>query len=163
MNNARPLILLIHLVYQSLIRPTPTMDQDIPQTRSIPLNPALYRTVCNSLPTSKASKTSTLINDTSLRESEALSETHQPTDPRLHRRKTRDRDDALVVDNDSESGMEAFLQLQKKSVEFASGSGEECLPVLDPDEDPHDAESEDIDHPNQQQTGAFNHMPSSFV
>ncbi|KAM7535808.1 hypothetical protein Aperf_G00000097434 [Anoplocephala perfoliata] len=146
-------------VYQSLIRSTPNEDQDIPEARPIPLTPALYRTVCNSLPTSKASKTNTPIKDTS----ETLNETYQPTDPRLHRCKSRDRDNALIVDNDGENDIEAFPQLPKKSVEFASGGDETCLLVLPSDEDPRDAESEEVDQSHQKQTGAFNHMPSSFV
>lgn len=153
------------LVYQSLIRSTPTPEQEIPQTRPIPLNSALYGTVCNSLPSSKALKFSTPKNEIGRRKPDTPGETHQPvSQPR--RCKTIDRDTTLVVNNEAEDGMDAFPRLSKKSVEFASRGDEECLLVLPSDEDPHDSESLEAEHrqlQQQQQTGTFCHFPSSFV
>ncbi|KAM3180619.1 hypothetical protein ACTXT7_015933 [Hymenolepis weldensis] len=152
-------------VYQSLIRSTPTSEQEIPQTRPIPLNSALYGTVCNSFPSSKSLKFSTPKNEIGRRKPDTPSETHQPAS-QVRRCKTIDRDTALVVNNEAEDGMDAFPRLPKKSVEFASGGDEECLLVLPSDEDPHDSgilEAEHQDLQQQQQTGTFCHFPSSFV
>lgn len=62
--------------------------------------------------------------------------------------------------------MDTFPRMPKKSVEFASGGDEECLLVLPSDDDPHDSESLEADggqNIQQLQTGAFCHLPSSFV
>ncbi|VDO16143.1 unnamed protein product [Rodentolepis nana] len=155
------------LVYQSLIRSTPTPEQEVSQTRPIPLNPALYGTVCNSLPSSIPPKSSASKNELGRQKPDSPNEAHQLVS-QLRRCKIIDRDTALVVNNEDEDGMNAFPHLPKKSVEFASEGDEECLLVLAADKEPHDAEGlEDDDKKFQQQqqrqTGVFCHFPSSFV
>ncbi|KAL5109099.1 Protocadherin-1 [Taenia crassiceps] len=146
--------------YQSLIRPAHTSEQEsLP--RPNPVNPSVYRNVCNSLPGLTAKGASAGEGEAQQKDPEPFSESHQPHEARLRRCKTIDREATLGGASDD---VEIFPRLAKKSVEFAQGGDEECLLVLPSDEELHD---EGVDERGEQQrlqrTGTFCHLPSSFV